>query len=503
MKENLWVGLAGALSVAAYAPLEWWWLMPICLAILYWHWRDARPKQAAKFGFVFAIGQFGVGVSWVYVSLYTFGNMPPLMAGVAVFLFVALLAFFFAVLGYCFSLLRQASWNRWWCVRALLFASLWVLIDWSRSIAFTGFPWLDVGYTQTTQWLSGFAPIGGVYLVSFMLLLVAVLLAELCHIIHLRQDGKRSQGKVVVLCAMIAVIYISGAALQTVRWSTPKAEPISVGLVQANIPIEQKWQPEFRNELLQRYVDLMPKQAVDLVVWPETAMPLYLHHTNTQFWQQFVDEKTSLIAGITELSLPDERLYNAAIMTCGQEQQLYRKNHLVPFGEYLPLRRVFSWVLDYLQLPMSDFSSWSGQQAMNCGDLKIALSICYEDAFSNEIRANLGEGEVLVNISEDAWFGDSLAPHQRRQMAQMRAQELARPMVRSANSGPSSLIDADGQVMLSTEQFVEQSVVGLVYPRTGFTPFTHLGLWIVYFAGVLVFLNGLLLFRQLLFRQRS
>lgn len=496
MKQNLWVGLAGALSVAAYAPLEWWWLMPFCLAVLYWHWRDATPKQAAQFGFVFAIGQFGVGVSWVYVSLYTFGNMPPLMAGVAVFLFVALLACFFAALGYCFSLLRQTSLSRWWLARALLFASLWVLADWSRSIAFTGFPWLDVGYTQTTQWLSGFAPIGGVYLVSFMLLLVAVLLAELFHVLYLRQVEKISQGKIVLFGVMIAVVYLSGAGLTTVQWSLPKAEPISVGLVQANIPIEQKWQPEFRNELLQRYVDLMPKQAVDLVVWPETAMPLYLHHTNTQFWQQFATNETSLIAGITELSLPDEKLYNAAIMTCGQEQLLYRKNHLVPFGEYLPLRRVFSWVLDYLQLPMSDFSSWSGQQAMNCGELKIALSICYEDAFANEIRANLGEGEVLVNISEDAWFGDSLAPHQRRQMAQMRAQELARPMVRSANSGPSSLIDADGRILLSTEQFVEQSAVGLVYPRTGFTPFTHLGLWIVYFAGLWVFLNGLLLFRQ-------
>ena len=480
MLQYALLALAGALSVASYAPLEYWWLMPFCLMVVYFFWsKEAQAIQAFKQGFVFAFFQFGVGVSWVYVSLHNFGNMPPLMAGAAVVLFVLVLALFYAAVGYVFVLLSVRLHS---LMRVLLFASLWVLADWSRTFVLTGFPWLDVGYSQTTRILSAYAPIGGIYLVSFMLLLFAALLVNV--IVMLRESTKN-----MVTPALLAVGIVACAIIiKPVQWTNPTGDELSVALIQANIPIEDKWQPAFRDTLLARYFELLPKSPVDLTVLSETALPFYLHNTTADFWQKLSANSGSLIAGITEADLNSNRLYNSAVMTCGAEQQVYRKQHLVPFGEYLPLRNALSWVLDYLQLPMSDFSAWEQPQSLDCGELKIALSICYEDAFSREIRSNLGDGQVLVNISEDAWFGDSLAPHQRRQMAQMRAQELSRPMVRSSNSGPSNLIDADGSMIIASQQFSQQTVLGKVMPRTGHTPFLSYGLWAIYLAGFITLL---------------
>lgn len=480
MRQYVWLGLAGALSVAAYAPLEFWWLMPFCLAVVYFFWsKETTPFQAFKQGFVYAICQFGIGVSWVYVSLHTFGNMPPIMAGAAVLLFTLTLSLFYSVVGYIFVVVSAQYDDSRYLIRALLFASLWVLADWSRTFVLTGFPWLDVGYSQTTRLLSHYAPVGGVYLVSFILLLIAALITQ---VVIYHSLIKKAALPFVIIC----VLLLGGTILKTVQWTTVAGDDVKVALVQANIPIEKKWQPSFRDTLLQRYVDLLPKIPVDLVVFSETALPMYLHNMSPELWKTFSANADSLVAGITEVDRLNERLYNSAVMTCGAEQKIYRKQHLVPFGEYLPLRPLLSWILDYLQLPMSDFSSWTKPQTMNCGDLKIALSICYEDAFSEEIRSNLGDGQIMVNISEDAWFGNSLAPHQRRQMAQMRAQELSRPMVRSSNSGPSNLIDANGVMIAASQQFSQQTLIGKVSPRIGSTPFLNYGIWVIYASGLWV-----------------
>ena len=479
MREYFLLALAGSLSVASYAPLEYWWLMPLCLMVIYFYWsKETSPLQAFKQGFVFAFFQFLVGVSWVYVSLHTFGNMPPVMAGIAVILFVLIWAVLHGLVGYVFALLSSKS-HKWFQV--ILFASLWVIADWSRTFIVGGFPWLDVGYSQTTRFLSSYAPIGGVYLVSFALLLISAFFMQL--LMNLR----RSKQGVVIPALSIVCISASAIALKPVQWTEPTGEAISVALVQADIPIESKWEQSFRDELLTRYYELLPKSPTDLVVFAETALPFYLHNTTDEFWESLSANAGSLIAGVIESDPITGKLYNSAVMTCGAERQVYRKHHLVPFGEYLPLRRFLSWLLDYLQIPMSDFSSWKQPQSLDCGGLKVALSICYEDAFSGEIRSNLNDGEVLVNISEDAWFGDSLAPHQRRQMAQMRAQELSRPMVRSSNSGPSNLIDENGSIIVASEQFSQQTVAGEIMPRAGKTPFLSFGLWVIHLSGLIVF----------------
>ena len=269
--------------------------------------------------------------------------------------------------------------------------------------------------------------------------------------------------------------------------------------MQANVSVDQKWLHQNQSQIINDYIEQIGQFSADLVILPETALPVPLHQTDERLWNILRGQNKAILSGVVERDLVNKKIYNSANLVCGSStgtaqitqgsfykgQQIYRKQHLVPFGEYLPLRALLDWLLTYLQIPMSDFSSGQGGQSLSCEGLEISLSICYEDAFAAEMRTALleqSQSGVLVNISEDAWFGDSLAPHQRVQMAQMRAIELARPMLRSANSGPSTVIDFQGKVLATTKQFEKDSMLVKVKPRQGDTPFLRLGMWIILFC---------------------
>lgn len=486
MSKYLIAALAGAASVASYAPLEWWWLMPICVAVFFLLLSKLDSiKSGFLIGFSFGLCQFGFGASWVYVSLKTYGNMPAPMAAFGVFLFVASLGLFNGLLASAFLFIRKSRQHIYG--DALLFASLWVIAEWLRSIVFTGFPWLDVGYSQTTRWLSGYAALGSVYLVSFMTVACSVLLAELLRETVATKEFKRRSVK---LLFPVFMIVIGGFLLQQIHWTQAQAEAKKILLVQGNVPIEQKWLPEFQGQFLTQYYEAINRHEADLVVLPETALPLMLHELAPDFLTNLRGQNKAILTGVVERDLSSGRLYNSAILECGANVSLYRKQHLVPFGEYLPLRFLFDWVLDYLQLPMSDFSAGQSGQNLDCDEMQISLSICYEDAFASEVRQTIKQSAgILVNISEDAWFGDSLAPHQRVQMAQMRALESARPMIRVGNSGPSTVINSQGQILQSTGQFIAQDKLVSVTPRQGKTPFIQFGLWIVWWCMLFVCLK--------------
>lgn len=461
--------VAGAVLVTGFAPFSYYPLAFLCVAVLFFCWHDLSPRACFITGLAFGYGLYGFGVSWVYVSLSTYGGMPFWMGSIAVLGFAGILALFVASTGWLAA--RFFPDQRLW---ALPF--LWTILEWMQSWVLTGFPWLDLGYSQTPSWLFSLAPVGGVYLISFIVALVAA-----CFVAVIKQRSKFAVGVVV------SVIGISILADQ-VRWAEPAGDSLTIGIVQPNTPIEKKWQPGFRDGLLQRLAqqtaDLNLESGADLIVWPETALPLYLQQTDTDFWQSMVPNQAAVLTGIMDSpSIPlgslDES-YNAAVLICDGKTQVYRKRHLVPFGEYMPLRFLFGWVLDYLELPMSDFSSWQGQQPLICDNgINLGLSICYEDAFAAEHRAHVGDATLLVNISEDAWFGDSFAPHQRLQMAQMRAKELARPLLRSANSGPSVVIDERGKILATTDQFVATSLSHKIQPMQGETLFKRFGNWII------------------------
>jgi len=464
--------LLGAITVLSFAPFSYWWLSFICLAGLLYFLSRADAKQSARLGFLFGLGLYIFGVFWVYISLSTYGGMPLWMGSIAVLGFAAILSAFIASYAFLSAYLSRPNTPKRW----LALAIFWPVFEWLKSWVLTGFPWLDIGYTQVPSWLLAWAPIGGVYLVSLIVVVISICL---CFLIRSR---------VVPVCAIL-LIAISSYFLNQVQWSQPDGSAVEIGILQGNVDLEEKWSAQHRQKVLQDYSrlgrELASLKDIDLLVMPETALPLYLHQLDQQFWRDFGLDNVALLTGVLEAdfskSADQADIYNAAVLVCDGQNQVYRKRHLVPFGEYLPLRFLFNWVLEYLQFPMSDMASWQGEQALKCGEkLNIGLSICYEDAFSGELQQYSGEATVLVNISEDAWFGDSLAPHQREQMAQMRARELSRPMIRSANSGPSTFIDERGRIVKRSAQFEVVSMSHSVQPQTGRTPFKRYGEWVVY-----------------------
>ncbi len=474
----------GAILVGSFSPFEWAPLAFFSLAALFYLCRELPAKQAFWLGLAFGYGQFGVGVSWVYVSLHTYGGMPPWMGVIAVFLFSSILGVFAGFTTFSAARLFPLGGRN----RLLALAAFWVIFEWIKSWIFTGFAWLEVGVSQTPTWLFGLAPIGGVYLVSFAVTMVASCITLLSY-----------HKKILPLMAMMVIFVLAWFSNQ-ISWSSNAGKVLNVGIVQANVPINKKWQGDYRDQVIanlmsmsqQLQTEQASKQApIDLLVWPETALPLYYQQTNEEFWQSLILPNSALLTGLVDH--PDSKnSYNAAALYCDDAQQIYRKRHLVPFGEYLPMRFLLNWLLDYLQLPMSDFSSWQQPQPLSCGkDINIGLSICYEDAFASEMRRNVGDATLLVNISEDAWFGDSFAPHQRLQMGQMRARELARPMVRSANSGPSAFIDHLGNVLDKTPQFEQAATSYKIQPQTGETPYKRFGDWIIWLSVILLLLAKL------------
>ncbi|RBP49643.1 apolipoprotein N-acyltransferase [Arenicella xantha] len=495
MKNSGWRGLgasfvSGALLVLAFAPFGFWLLAPLCMVAFFSQLINSSPKVAMLRGLAFGLGLYGFGVSWVYVSLSTYGGMPFWMGSIAVLGFAGILASLIAIMAWLVARSTPAGST----LRLFMLPFAWCVFEWLKSWVLTGFPWLDLGYTQTDTWLSGWAPIGGVYLVSFMVCLISVLTSAIF---------KTREYRMIPLIA--ALIGLSWSA-NYINWTKDDGTALRVAIVQADVPINQKWQSDSRARVIENYRTqsraLAAGSQLDLVVWPETALPIHLQHLTPEFWQTSVPVGTALLTGLIDTpSLLDhapsyDRSYNAAALVCNVEDgvpQVYRKRHLVPFGEYLPLRFLFQWVLDYLELPMSDFYAGSGMQPLSCGSrIKIGLSICYEDAFADEYRRYLGDAGILVNIGEDAWFGDSFAPHQRLQMAQMRARELSRPMVRSANSGPSAFIDHRGVITAQSLQFTQANLVERVYPQIGTTWYYRFGSWIVLFSGIIWLLAGLL-----------
>lgn len=474
---------AGALMALAFAPFYFYWLPFLCLAVLALLCFSSSVKQSFYYGLAFGFGMFVVGTSWVYVSMNVYGGMPPWMGAIAVIFFSLLLGMFVAGACLVSALISSPKTPR----RLISLPICWVVFEWMKSWVFTGFPWLDIGYTQTPSWLFSFAPVGGVYLVSFSVISLSVCLLA-CYVLPHR--------RILSISSVVGIMMTLWLA-SSIEWSEPIAKPIQVGIVQGNTPINQKWSPHYRDKVitnLQNMAFQLSEEAIrkgeslDLVVFAETALPLYFQQTNDSFWQEMMPSKTALLTGLVD-SPSVENTYNAALLNCNGQKQLYRKRHLVPFGEYMPLRSLFGWILDYLQLPMSDFAAWQGEQSLQCGDnIRIGLSICYEDAFAWESRHFNQDATLLVNISEDAWFGDSFAPHQRLQIGQMRAFELSRPMIRSANSGPSAIINHKGQVIAKTGQFEPAVLVHEVQPRQGATLFKQFGNWIVWLSLILIVL---------------
>ncbi|HFE32444.1 MAG TPA: apolipoprotein N-acyltransferase [Gammaproteobacteria bacterium] len=465
MRPLLVAFFAGLALPFAFAPFGLFPLAIISPAILFWLWRQMSARHAFLSGYLFGVGYFGLGASWVAVSMYRFGGMGVALSLLSTVLFVLVLAAFPALVGWLYR--RYFSTFSSSLCLLLVLPALWGLLEWTRGWIFTGFPWLALGYSQTDSPLAGVAPLLGVYGIGWLLALSAGLL-----VLAWQLPGRRWLPLVSLLG-----IWLLGTGLSQVEWSAPAGEPLRASLIQGNVPQNLKWLPEQRQPTIDLYTRLSRQHWADsdIVIWPETALPAYYHQAE-RFLQGLAAEAarhgSNLMLGlpVRPASAPDT--YYNSVVAVTNPPQIYNKHHLVPFGEYIPLKWLLGSLLDILQVPMADFSRGAAvQPPLEVAGQKIAVSICYEDAFGEEVIRALPAATLLVNVSNDAWFGDSLAPHQHLQMARMRSLETARPMFRATNNGISALIDHRGRVTARSPQFEVFVLSGSLQPRSGATPY--------------------------------
>tara|TARA_B100001059_G_scaffold109412_1_gene109420 strand:- start:186879 stop:188462 length:1584 start_codon:yes stop_codon:yes gene_type:complete len=479
---------AGALNTLAFAPFTLWWLPFFTLAILVLvigrvsHWR-----QALFAGFFYGVGWFGVGISWVHVSIDQFGGLPLIASLGLMALLVSYLALFpalAALLTYWFTLKRHNGKR----LAALTFAALWVSIEWLRSTLLTGFPWLSLGYSQTSAGLADFAPIIGETGISFILAASAAALARLY------QGGPvlSRVGPAVVA----GVIMLSAPLLQQFKGWDYQSNSVNIVMVQGNIKQDLRWQPEQEWPTMLKYLDLTrPHFAeADIVIWPEAAIPqlepmaeAFLDNLNKAAFYN----DAALITGILDYNLSTEQAWNNLIVlgkdTAGATEGQYfyghanrfSKHHLLPIGEFVPFEQWLRHLAPIFDLPMSSFTRGSYVQPnLLANDYQLLSAICFEIAFPRQIRANFTtDTDFILTVSNDAWFGDSIGPHQHLQIAQMRAREFGRPVLRATNNGITASIKPDGTIAKRLPQFKEAVLSDTLTLSTGRTWYSRFGDW--------------------------
>jgi apolipoprotein N-acyltransferase len=460
--------LGGLLYPFAFAPFDAPWLLFPALLFLFGGWLNASPARAAWHGYLFGLGQFGLGVSWIYVSIHDFGGASPVEAGGLTLLFVACMALYPALTGYlaarCFPAASPAL------LALLVYPAVWTLVEWLRGWFLTGFPWLQAGYSQMDSPLARLAPWTGVFGVGWAAVAVAGVFIAACH-------WRGARRYALVLAALLIGLGLHHLPVDTgVEASGP---PFRAALLQGNIAQDLKWRADYRRLTLERYLT-MTRENWDarLIIWPETAVPAFYGQLGELF--AALDEEArahgaDLLVGAPVEEANGARYYNGLVKV-GQPPAVYRKRHLVPFGEFLPLRPLLGWILDLMEIPLGDFDAGAREQPLLvAAGYPLAASICYEDVFGDESRAGLPDAAYLVNVSNDAWFGDSIAPHQHLQMARMRALETGRWMLRATNTGVTAIIDVQGKIVSRLPQFQQGVLAAGITPMRGATPYVRWG----------------------------
>ncbi len=460
---------AGALLPFGLAPYDVWPVVLISAAGLYWVLtRDgARPLRD---GWLFGVGKYGLGASWIYVSIHVYGDAPPPLAAFLVAVFVAGMALFSAAGAWLFVRYRPKHAT----VAAVWFATVWVLLEWLLTWFLTGFPWLFAGYAMLDTPLEALAPVGGVLLVS-----LAAVLTAACLVAWRRWTS----------WAIAALPWIAAWSLAGVNW-TGSGQAQRVALVQGDIPQEIKWQPDAA-VTFERYASLSePVWDRDLVVWSEAVL-----YANTAAAREFLTIMSSRAEGALVLGLavredtPDgARYYNAALAT-GAGSGLYRKQRLVPFGDFVPFDELLRGLIGFFDLPMSVLSPGeSGQPPLRgANGIMLGMAICYEIAYPELVRRQGKAADVLVTLSNDTWFGESIGPLQHMQIARMRALENGRYVLRATNNGVTGIVDDKGRVTATLPQFERGVLTGVFRRATGATPFARFGSNLV-LAALLLFL---------------
>lgn len=472
LRDAVLPGAAGAACVFGFAPFYAWPVPLLALAVLFALWRPAAsPWRAALTGYAFGLGYFLVGTSWVYVSLHRYGAMPAPLAALATFLFCAYLALHPAAAGWIAVRFGRSS----AAARLALMPPAFVAAEWIRGTVWTGFPWLTAGTSQAPNGpLAGFAPLAGAYGTSLAIAACAALLVAL----SLRSFSARGR---IGAAAALAILIAIGTAGARIEWTRPDGSPVTVALLQGNIPQELKWVEAVRTKTLLDYRSQVFAANARVVVLPETALPAYLDQLPADYMQSLrshaLEARKDIVMGTVEREPHGGQFdYYNSVVRIPEGVPSYRKHHLVPFGEYIPPG--FRWILAVLHIPMSDFSAGAHTQPpMTAGGVRFGIAVCYEDVYGGELVSFLPAAQAFINVSNDAWFGESFASEQHLQASQMRALETGRWMVRSTNTGVTAAVDERGRVVARLAPFVAGSATAEIVPRAGMTPYAYAGDW--------------------------
>lgn len=492
---------AGAANTLSFAPTpHGGWLELVLFAFLFaWLTRTTGWRSAALTGGAFGFGNFVTGVWWLYVSMHVYGGMSAPLAGAAVALFSLYLAVYPAFAAGIWSLcagharngaLNDRPFSPTWH-GAFAFASAWALGEWLRGTVFTGFPWLASGYAQVDGPLSGYAPIAGVYGVGWVLALVGALLVQAW--VRAREPrvdaAPAAKSRAVVPGAVAIALIAAGLLLRFVAWTTPANAPLTVRLLQGNVKQEMKYDKATILTEIDEYQQWITAKPADLVVTPETAIPVFMQELPERFGlavRNFADStKTSVLFGafgatVTKDGKQLTDFTNSVFGVTPGSSEIYRydKHHLVPFGEFVPYG--FHWFVQMMNIPLGDLARGAPvQKPFFVHNQAIAVNVCYEDIFGEEIarslRENATQAGVLINSTNLGWFGDTIALDQHLQIARMRSLETGRPMLRATNTGTTAAIDAHGNVTGRLKPFTIGTLETTVQGMSGNTPYVTSG----------------------------
>jgi apolipoprotein N-acyltransferase len=464
--------IAGLLAACSYAPWHQPELALISILLLICVWYGAKSNQAFWLGLVFGIGEFSSGIGWVQISIHNFGNTSPLISFLITALFVLYLSLFKALTGYTWSKIRNPSHPV--ASYLVLLPSLWVLFDWLRGFLFSGFPWLFPGYSFIDTPLSGFAPLLGVYGLTW------IGVCSVCAFFLLINQRKNLTVKRVTgYLAFWVIAWIGGFALTTVTWTTPSGSTEHVALVQGNIPFEEKWSVNGVEKTLQTYWSLTQGLLDnDVVIWPETAIPINQNDANVflESLNALGNQTHTAIATGVLWQIANDQLFNAVIALGWQSRGVYLKRHLVPFGEYEPFPFVLDPIFKALSIPMSNLSAGPmSQRLLTLAGKPVAAFVCYEVAYPNLVIESSKKAEWLLVVSDDSWFGHSWASAQQLQMAQMRSLETGRDMAYATSNGITAFINNQGEVVKRAPLYTQTILKGILTPRSGLTPLSVYG----------------------------
>ncbi|KTD16121.1 apolipoprotein N-acyltransferase [Legionella jordanis] len=457
--------LFGLLLPLGFAPFHFPGLTILGIALFYAQLTHDQNHHPFLNGLFFGLGYFGLGISWIYISIHEYGHLNNFISAAITLFFLLYLSLYPALMA---ALFKRLSLPRP-IYSCFLFSALWILFEFFRSGFLSGFPWLLIGFGQFDSPLKYFLPIGGVFGVGFLCCFSATILGS-CH----RFKGS---GRYVAL-GIFVLLLILPSFLKHKKWTSEKKESLSVGVIQANLSMRDKWDESLFWHLLGLYKNETEKLlGTELIVMPESAIPLppsYVEDFLEELHEKAKQAGSAVVLGIPKPTPLDENQYFNALVSLGAAKGFYLKQHLVPFGEYIPkaVQKITAW----LAIPDTNLMAGkNNQRLVKIHKHPIATLICYELAYGEILRQQLPQAEWIISISDDGWFGHSLAMYQHLQMAQVRSLESGRYQVVANNDGLSSVINSQGEIIASLPAFSAGVLKATLSPSTGLTPWAYMG----------------------------